>query len=81
MVFGELKLDFVSPIAVWLGFCPMSALRKLTAAKWSWRGDSSWIDYDAKTNLLIENEYLENVQRVTVDGERFIDLSLTVRTY
>jgi hypothetical protein len=58
----------------------MSTMRKVTAAKWSWRGDTSWIDYDAKMNLHVESEYLETNQRITIDGERFVDVSLTVRS-
>ena len=56
-----------------------SAFRKITAAKWAWRGDAGWVDYDAKMNLHLENEYLEGVKRISVDGERFVDVSLTVR--
>lgn len=56
----------------------MSALRKVTAAQWSWRGDAGWVDYDAKMNLHVENEYLEGVERIAVDGERFVDVSLPV---
>lgn len=57
----------------------MSAFRKVTAAKWAWRGDAGWIAYDAKMNLHVESEYLEGVTRISVDGERFVDVSLPVR--
>ena len=57
----------------------MATMRKVTAAKWSWRGDAAWTDYDAKMNLHVESEYLEGVQRITIDGERLVDVSLTVR--
>ena len=57
-----------------------SALRKVTAAKWSWRGDAGWVDYDAKMNLHIEGQFLDGVKRISVDGERFVDVSLTVRS-
>ena len=51
----------------------------MTAAQWAWRGDTGWVVYEAKMNLHVENEYLEGVKRISVDGERFIDVSLPVR--
>lgn len=53
-------------------------MRSVTATQWSWRSDTSWVDFDDQTNLLIETEYLQGSKKVKIDSERFVDLSLKV---
>lgn len=49
-----------------------------TAVQWSWRGDqNNWINYDAKTNTLLEDEYQKKSKKIKTDKERFVDLSLS----
>jgi hypothetical protein len=51
----------------------------ITAVKWSWRSDTSWIDFDKGFNYKLETAYHSadnSVKKVKVDKERFIDLTL-----
>jgi transposase-like protein len=52
----------------------------ITAVKWSWRSDASWIDFDKAFNYKLETAYHStdnSVKKVKVDKERFIDLTLS----
>eukprot|EP01125_Pyxidicula_operculata_P011334 TRINITY_DN3719_c0_g1_i1.p1 TRINITY_DN3719_c0_g1~~TRINITY_DN3719_c0_g1_i1.p1 ORF type:complete len:594 (-),score=192.94 TRINITY_DN3719_c0_g1_i1:18-1799(-) len=53
-------------------------VQDITAVQWSWRSDNGWVDYDKKTCIILENGYANDEKKVSVDKERFVDLSLSV---
>jgi hypothetical protein len=53
----------------------------ITAVKWYWRSDQSWIEFDQDFCYKLEtafNSTDNSVKKVRVDKERFIDLTLTI---
>lgn len=57
----------------------MSSVTSVTDVQWSFKGDTSWIDFDKKVNLKLENDYhAGKVKEVKVDKERYVELGLTV---
>jgi len=51
---------------------------KKTAVVWSWRDDNDiWKPYDSKTNLKLEESFVNKEKKYDVDDERYIDFSCT----
>lgn len=50
----------------------------VTAVTWAWRSDQQWEKFSDAMCLKLENAYAGNKQKVKVDKERFVDLSLKV---
>ncbi len=50
----------------------------VTAVEWAWRSDAKWESFSDAVNLKLENAYSAGKDKVKVDKERFVDLSLKV---
>lgn len=51
----------------------------VTAVVWAWRSDQAWESFSDALCLKLENAYQTgSPQKVKVDKERFVDLSLKV---
>lgn len=51
----------------------------MSASVWQWLSNSGWVDYDAATAGKLEAALKGKQDKIDVDRERFVDLSLTVR--
>lgn len=51
------------------------ATTAVTAVRWAWWDDKSWIAYDAATNLALERGWARGDTRIAVDKQRFVDVA------
>jgi hypothetical protein len=50
----------------------------VTAVEWAWRSDQKWESFPDAVNLKLENAYGAGKDKLKVDKERFVDLSMKV---